>query len=348
MRALHVVHRYYPHVGGSEEVVRQLSERLSVRGHEVRVLTRWTRTGRYGEVGGVEVLPFRGPRQYVERLGELTPTADILMVYGYWYAKWLPFADVQCPVVYFPVGFDAWDRPIPRLYYETWQRGVSRRADVLAAITKTQQAFFASWSGHPRIAHIPNGVDFAYWQEGEAEADEETPFLLYTGGYYPNKRVEDLVRLLAILRDRANLRVKLVTTGPDPRGTAEHVRRLAVQQDLAGQVEVLRRIEAPHVRRLYHACSVHVSASDFEGFGLTFLEALACGKPVVCRPVGVAPELAEKTQHVFLGDDLESLATGVERLLKEGHDPAACRLVAQAYDWERVVDTLEATYKELA
>ncbi len=98
---------------------------------------------------------------------------------------------------------------------------------------------------------------------------------------------------------------------------------------------------------LFHICAIYASASTFEGFGLTFLEALASGKPVVCRPVGVAPELVRETDNVVLADSQEAFVAAVLKLLREGYEPEESRRVAARYDWEKVVDQVEALYIDL-
>ncbi len=348
MRILHLVHRYAPHIGGSEEVVRQMSERLARRGYEVVVLTMGP--PRLPE-GGVEIQTVRGFWDYRQKLDRLTRDAEVLMVYGQkvWGSDWLPLAKIHCPVVYFPVGFDSWDRSLlHQLYYRTWQRSICRRADVLVALTRSEEKFLRSWLDHRNLVRIPNGVDYDHWQrpvQGRVEGIRR-PFLFHAGGYYANKHVDALLTIAALLRERGS-NVGLVTCGPDFRRYRERMQHLATELGLERYYKALGEVSASNLRRLYDGCSVYLSASTFEGFGLTFLESLACGKPLVCRPVGVAPELAEQTGSVIVAEELEDLVAGTQHFLQEGHDPEESRAVARRYDWERVVDKLEEVYLDL-
>jgi alpha-1,3-mannosyltransferase len=349
MRIVHVVHRYFPHVGGSEEVVRQMSERLVSRGHDVSVITRGVRPS---EVNGVRVIPVGGISSYLSALDEMTRGADILMVYGQkvWCSDWLSFSRLHCPLIYFPVGFDSWNKSVlHRLYYEIWQRRICRKADTLVALTRSEEDFLRSWVNHPRLSRVPNGVDWSYWQgeAGDIPEGVPRPFMLHAGGYHPTKRVDRLLRIAATLRERG-VDVGLVTCGPNFEGAAKRLRSLAKSLRLGESYLGLGEVQRSTLKGLLTSCSVFVSASSFEGFGLTFLEALACGKPVVSGPVGVAPELAEKTGNVFIAHGMAGFVEGVEAFLQGDHDPKEAKDVATRYDWDRIIDLLEDVYLDAA
>src|SRR3954449_5227675 len=112
MRVLHAVELYRPSVGGAQEVVRQLSERLVTRGHEVTVATTALAERREHEVEGVRIAEFavsgnamRGLEGDVEgyRRFVLDGGFDVVMVYAA--QQWTLDAlldvmdQVPCPVV---------------------------------------------------------------------------------------------------------------------------------------------------------------------------------------------------------------------------------------------------------
>src|SRR5687767_4036163 len=59
MKILHTVQLYHPHKGGSEEVVRQISERLVARGHDVTVATGWDPRRQSKQLNGVKIRSFK-------------------------------------------------------------------------------------------------------------------------------------------------------------------------------------------------------------------------------------------------------------------------------------------------
>jgi glycosyltransferase involved in cell wall biosynthesis len=83
-----------------------------------------------------------------------------------------------------------------------------------------------------------------------------------------------------------------------------------------------------------------------EPFGLTFIEALAAGTPVITRPLGSIPELLVDGEHGFLGTGEEELAEACQRAATL--DRAACRRWALSrFSVERMTDDYEAVYRAL-
>ncbi len=346
MNILHAVQGYYPKIGGSEKAVRDMSEGLAARGHRVMVLTRGECVS---ERNGVEV---RSTNHYRRDLDRLTKDADILMVFGQkvWCSDWLPLSRVHCPLVYIPVGFDQFGRSLRhRLYYSLWQKRVCRKADVLMALTRSEESFLQGWSGHPLIVRIPLGVDYDYWQEpARCDLPADFPqgrYLLCPGGYYRNKNIEELVRLVDFLNGIGS-DVELVVCGPDAGGGLGRAQALAKRLGVEGDCQFLTEVDAELLKALYQSSSVVVSASSFEGFGLTFLEALACGKPVVARAVGVIPELITQTVNVRLASPRYDFAWAVQQFLENGYAPGESRAAASRYAWDRIIGEIESLYAD--
>ncbi len=84
-----------------------------------------------------------------------------------------------------------------------------------------------------------------------------------------------------------------------------------------------------------------------EPFGLSVIEALACGTPVVARPCGAVPELIADGQVGFVADTEEELAAAVKRV--DVIDRARCRRwVEEHFSVQVMVDRYEAVYRRLA
>ncbi|MDX1611908.1 MAG: glycosyltransferase family 4 protein, partial [Candidatus Thermoplasmatota archaeon] len=198
-----------------------------------------------------------------------------------------------------------------------------------------------------RFHVVPNGVDAAYWEAGEAGdvrarhgLPEDAPLALFVGGFWPHKEVDTLIEATALTQE-----IHLVLAGPD-RGRAEEIRALARSLGVEARVHMVGAVDRDELRALYHACDVHASASNNEGFGLTFLEAMACGKPVVARPVGVIPDLVDQDGVVEVAKDPQGFAASMTRLAAT---PAPGNVaLARTYDWERILDQVEALYERVA
>lgn len=360
MRILHTVHAYPPAVGGTEAVVDRLSRGLADRGHEVQVATA-SHPDRGGAVGGVPVEGF-----------EVTPSGlwayrrwvldgvrgdrwDVVMTYHskVWsHLALFPFGGelaerwVYAPVEFTDVGSR---RPRHLVYYRTVEPLSLRRAERALVLTRADERRAVDLAGErvrDGLRRIPNGVDHDWWASGSAgdvrqryDLPPEAPLVAFVGGFWEHKDVPALVDAVAGLDA-----FHLVLAG-DPRGRGEAIRARARQAGAGERVHVLGRVPREDVRALYHASSVHASASRNEGFGLTFLEAMACGLPVVARPTGVAPELAEEADAVEIARDPGEFRDAIQRLAGRGEANVE---VAKRYDWARVVDRVEACYEEVA
>jgi glycosyltransferase involved in cell wall biosynthesis len=83
-----------------------------------------------------------------------------------------------------------------------------------------------------------------------------------------------------------------------------------------------------------------------EPFGLTFIEALACGTPVITRPCGSAPEILRPGVTALFGTDVASLARAIGEV--DRIDRRACRDEFEArYTVERMTDDYEVVYRKI-
>ena len=86
-----------------------------------------------------------------------------------------------------------------------------------------------------------------------------------------------------------------------------------------------------------------------EAFGLTLVESLACGTPVVATNAGGMAEIVtdDRIGRLFDGDDAHSLADALREAMQLT-DREACRARAEDFSVERTVDDYEALYREIA
>jgi phosphatidylinositol alpha-1,6-mannosyltransferase len=126
---------------------------------------------------------------------------------------------------------------------------------------------------------------------------------------------------------RRRLRVRVVGSGPD-RGRLES---RAVDLGLAGRVEFVGRLSFPQLLEAYRHCGVfcmptRVDRSNMvcwngEGFGIVYVEAAACGRPVIASTEGGAPETIVPGETGLLADprSADSVASAIAQVLG---DPA--------------------------
>ena len=113
--------------------------------------------------------------------------------------------------------------------------------------------------------------------------------------------------------------------------------------------------DPPRLRAFMQAADLQVCSSAFENLSLAILEGMACGTPVLGTPGGGTPELLSQLhpQLVLADDQASTLADALpawlaDRPRLEQLGQRARALAVERYDWERVVDGLEAVCGEVA
>lgn len=186
-----------------------------------------------------------------------------------------------------------------------------------------------------KIAVIPNAVDECFF----VKRTEDKDFMLFVGRLEKHKRVEMLIRL------SKDIDFKLVVVGTGPE--MERLKRYA--KSISANVEFLGRVSREKLIDLYASCSFFVSASEWEGFGLIFLEANACGKPVIGFNLCAMPERIIHGVNGFLANDYEEFKK-YALLLKENRNCLSKEKiinVAKNYSWENTAKSYEALFRKI-
>jgi len=167
---------------------------------------------------------------------------------------------------------------------------------------------------------VPEPIDLAEWRRRFAAVAPRTdgaPTVLAVARMYPRKRLEDLLRAAAALRNRIpGLRVRIVGEGPESARLRILARRLRVQDVVAFLGELPRQALAVEYVRADCFCLPTVQ----EGFGIVFTEAMAAGLPVVACRAAAVPEVVEdgRTGLLVSPRNPEELAMALEKMLTSG------------------------------
>ncbi len=214
--------------------------------------------------------------------------------------------------------------------YQAITRFSIERSDRITSVSQwlkdeTIKAFGCS---NQRIDVIPNFVDPAIFDRARygsglhAELGGGRRVLMHISNFRPVKRVRDVVRVFAKVREKVPSVLVMVGDGPDRGAAEEEARQLGVAAD----VRFLGKLDA--VAPLLAAADLYVFPSESESFGLSALEALASGVPVVAARVGGVPEVIRDgvTGTLCSLGDVEGMAAAAVRLL----EPRAWALASRA------------------
>ena len=136
------------------------------------------------------------------------------------------------------------------------------------------------------------------------------PYLLYVGNAYPHKNLARLVEAFAWLEGDSTRAFQLVLAGshgPYRAALVELARSLGVRE----RVVFLGRVTDPELAALYCDATAVVLVSFAEGFGLTGLEAMALGVPVVASRIDALREIYGDAAYFVDPDDTSDIARGL-------------------------------------
>ena len=329
---------------------------LRERGARVRVLTE-RRSPAGPELRGIEVVPCLS-----------TPLAplDRPLAFGWNFAQVLRHAPGADLVHFFvePYALAA-SLLLPRPYLLTVHgtygvvplRGnPAARALFARALRRARSVVCVSHFTRARVADalplenlvvVNNGLELPARSNGSAEPIQGDPVLLGVGALKPRKGYHVAIEALPTVRERYP-DVHYYLVGDDRDGKyVEQLRRSVQRLGLEGSVTIAGRIDDARLDALYRRCDVFVlspvnSGLAFEGFGLTYLEANAYGKPVVgSYDCGAEDAIREGVNGLLAPQgDAAALAQQILWLLDNPAEAARMgergRGLALARDWTHV------------
>jgi glycosyltransferase involved in cell wall biosynthesis len=207
-----------------------------------------------------------------------------------------------------------------------------------------------------RVSIVPCGVDTTeFTPRGPVAPRSDRPRLLVLGRLVERKGQEDAVRALAAVPD-----AELVVVGGPPAGTLDadpEVRRLravAASLGVADRLVFTGSVGRADVPAWIRSADVVLAVPWYEPFGITPLEAMACGRPVVATAVGglqdsvadgVTGDLVPPRDPARLGEVLAALLADDAR--RAAYGAAGVRRARARYRWARVAADTEAVYRQV-
>lgn len=246
----------------------------------------------------------------------------------------------------------------------TGEERVITNADVLIASTEQEWSQIAHLYQGPRdrIKTIFPGVDHGLFFPGDraaARAELGVPpdaaVLLYVGRIQPLKGLDLALRALEELAPALDRDLYLLVVGgpSGPRGTAEERRLewLARRLGLGDRVRFLGPKPHPTTPLYYRAADLVAVCSYSESFGLSALEAHACGIPVIATDVGALAHIVRDGRSGFLIDDRDPsiFAARAKTVLSDPrlwHEFSTEAISSAAgFAWERTAEELLELYE---
>ncbi|MFO8109793.1 MAG: glycosyltransferase family 4 protein [Thermoplasmata archaeon] len=373
MKIAQVTPYMYPHLGGVESHVLELSKYLKKRGHEVFIVTTLLEDTKEREI--IEGVPVIRVKPLFIQLSTpvvlelekalLKEECDIIHAHSppplmdFFSVraadkKKVPFVltyhcDLEIPNIFGPL--------IVQLYQRTLGTYTVNKADKIITTTHTYGATSrAVWYRDSDI--IPNAVDAERFHPSNSpgnirkklgiEGDEH--MVLYVGRIVYHKGLEHLVESASYLEDD----VKYVIGGTG--NFRPELEKLIKKHDLRDRIIFPGRIPNSELPKYYAAADVFVlpSVSRLEAFGIVALEAMASATPVVVSDIPGVREVITEGVHGLLSEPLNpaNLAGKIRTILRnpelgEKMGKMGRKRIEENLTWDIVAEQIEKIYEDL-
>ena len=376
MKILQVIPYFTPRRGGDVNICYNLSKQLVNRGHEVIIITTdFEFDEEYAKsLVNVRIIPFK----VIARIGLFLISPSM--------KKWLKneirnynvihlhnLQSYQNNLVYrytkkYGVSYvlQAHGLDPKRLEEDTlkkgynwvWGYGILKDASKVIALTKTEAEKYKKMSvDKDKVEIVSNGIDLLEYENlpkegefrGKYEIKDEEKIILYLGRIHKIKGIDLLVRAFVdLVNDSDN--IKLVIVGPDD-GFLSTLKRQIEYLKICDKVLFAGPLYGKDKLKAYVDADVYVLPSVYEIWGITVLEACACGTPVVVTDRCGIANFVDKVGYVVeydkdqLWDAIFTVLCDEDLRKRFGED---CRLlVREEYGWDKIVAKVEKVYNRM-
>jgi glycosyltransferase involved in cell wall biosynthesis len=393
LKILHVIPSVAPRYGGPSKAVYTMCRALQDRGIEVLIATTNADGSEELPVALGEKIVYQGaptiffPRQWSEALKYSRPLAlwleqnvenfDLAHIHAVFSHACVAAARAcrknVVPYVVRPLGtLDPWSlkqKSVRKRLF--WHLGVKRMLTEAAAIHYTsaeEKRLVETGLGLSRGVVVPNGLDLSFinrqtWHQTERRTEPfgepqseigRSPYVLALSRIHPKKGFELLIESFAALKKSGLFGSwRLVFAGDGDAEYVNQLKALARRRGLNGDALFVGWLEGDHKYAALKGASLLAMPSYQENFGISLIEAMACGVPVLVSPhVNLAPEIEKAGAGwvAALGENeltsvlAEALGNEQERWRRGNNG----RELAGAYGAAKVAIKLIDVYRTLA
>jgi glycosyltransferase involved in cell wall biosynthesis len=207
-----------------------------------------------------------------------------------------------------------------------------------------------------KVVVVPNGVEDKFYQLPADELQEikksyecspDTFCLLNVGTNHQRKNIDNILKSLVVLRDRG-VPVKLWKVGFEFSSEQQKLIRLHRLEPMIAFISTPDKIT---LLKLYNAADALLAPSLYEGFGLTILEAMACGTPVISANVSSLPEVAGDAAILVDPLDVQAIADAVcslqsDSMLRQSYIEKGLARTKQ-FSWRSSTEQVVQVYESL-
>jgi glycosyltransferase involved in cell wall biosynthesis len=391
MKILHVIQTLSPRYGGPSINLRGLAHEQARVGHQVFICTTYDHDHAWngnvtlnGPIKENEITVWCHKAYFGPLLlsGELALCLkrviagfDIVHIHGLYrfpvsYAAWsarkkgvpyiiTPHGSLD-PFLYRQSRYGRAALPLKRIYEQFFDIPNLNNATAIHYTAQEEAERTSFLKLRAKAVIVPNGLDWESYKNLPAKGffrkhlglTAKTPLILFLGRINFKKGLDLLVpAFVQVLRKLPQARLAIV--GPDNEGYGSRVRHWCRERRIEEKVVFVGHLEREDVKRAYVDADVFVLPSYAENFGMTIVEAMACGCPVIISDqVNIWREVMDAGAGIVVKLDPGQIANAICYVLENNGEAQIMgtkgRWAAQGrYAWPHIIEKLTRIYEEL-
>lgn len=359
MKILQVCNHFYPCVGGIETIVLELSKKLKEKGHKVKVICLNACSKEKKELQKktkiqdieVERLNFIDLKYYKIAPHIISKLEDFQIIHVHGIGFFSDFLLLTKPFhkkkVFVSTHGGIFHTKtigvIKKNYFNIIQKLLLKNADKVIAVSKNDFEIFKRISENTTL--IENGINLKKFKQ---EKKEKNSFV-YIGRFSQNKNIDLLLKTFSQLKDH---NFKLIIAGNDQERLLEKLKKTSQELKIEKKVKFIVNPTDEQAIELYAKNEFFVSASEYEGFGITLIEAMASGCiPIVQKNNSFKHIITNKVNGFLTNFQNDEAKETIEKTMKMKTQEKQkilqeAQKKANYYSIEKMVEKIEKSYGE--
>lgn len=350
---------YFPHIGGAEVAIKEITDRLRVFEYDMITLNFGNDLGQE-KIGNINIYRVGGakflfPIRAYLKAKELNKEKKYDLIWSIM-AAYAGFASLffkmkfNTPFLLTLQEGDSEKHILKRvgILYLLWKK-IFKKADCIQVISNYLSDFAKKYGANCPIEVIPNGVDLNKFKSKIENLKINDEIILITTSRLVKKNaVGDIIEALKYLPE--NVKLIIIGDGTEKEKLSALSSRLSVQE----RISFLGYLEHEEMIGHLQNADIFIRPSLSEGLGNSFLEAMAVGIPVIATSVGGIPDfLTNEVTGLFCEvNNPKSIADKVEMYLENDElrkkiVSNAQNMVTQKYDWNLISQKMENLFNKI-
>jgi len=353
MRILHITPRFFPELGGIENVVMNLTSGLIRNGHEVYVLTTTKNKFEDGMIEKIKGITVERRYAYSpnnayffspslgKRVKQLSNNYDVIHAHGYH-----SFPAIQAyrnrnnkPFIlstYYHGKSHKKFRNILLKFYKYITKDMVKNSDGIICISEAEKNLLSSDFFTKKIKVIHVGIEIKYDKINSSLAGKNR--LIVMGRLERYKNVKNVIE---IIKEIPEMELDIIGSGPE----MDNLNRFVESLGIKDRVVFHGFVDEEKKKKIFEKGLCLITLSDYESFGIVIIEAIANGIPVIASNIGSHNEIAETLRRgvkIVKKEEKDSMINFLKELMEKGYIEGQPNI--NRFRWGEIIEQYEALY----